>query len=230
MNESAHPVRQLRADTTPPGWTALVRPIRRDGQHPGRRSPRRCPACSVGGVQVHHRTRRTRTPQELLPGRPSEQYNADDCAVACSRAARARLVAGVPTRVTVSGRCVLVDRPCEEIGTCALHIPWLRARAQLLKELSKTSVAPLVVDLGSIETRGGSGAVWSLPHGGDLDGNLVRLDADDRRREPTTAPEACRCAVDDRRRGVPGFGFGFGPVYALSFQLPPSRCLACGET
>jgi hypothetical protein len=43
--------------------------------------------------------------------------------------------------VTVSGRCVLVDRPCEEIGTCALHIPWLRAHAQLLKELSKTSVA-----------------------------------------------------------------------------------------
>jgi Rrf2 family transcriptional regulator, iron-sulfur cluster assembly transcription factor len=42
---------------------------------------------------------------------------------------------------TVSGRCVLADRPCEEIGTCTLHVPWLRARAQLLKELSKTSVA-----------------------------------------------------------------------------------------
>jgi quercetin dioxygenase-like cupin family protein len=33
----------------------------------------------------------------------------------------------------------------------------------------------IVVDLGSIETRGRSGAVWSLPHGGDLDANLVFL-------------------------------------------------------
>lgn len=33
----------------------------------------------------------------------------------------------------------------------------------------------LVVDL-SAESPGPSGAVWSLPHGGDLDANLVRLD------------------------------------------------------
>jgi quercetin dioxygenase-like cupin family protein len=33
----------------------------------------------------------------------------------------------------------------------------------------------VVVDLGAIDTAGPSGAVWSLPHGGDLDGNLVRL-------------------------------------------------------
>ena len=42
---------------------------------------------------------------------------------------------------TDSGRCVLADRPCNEAGTCALHVPWLRARAQLLRELDATSVA-----------------------------------------------------------------------------------------
>ena len=33
----------------------------------------------------------------------------------------------------------------------------------------------LVVDLGD-SPRGPEGAIWSLPHGGDLDANLVRLD------------------------------------------------------
>jgi Rrf2 family transcriptional regulator, iron-sulfur cluster assembly transcription factor len=42
---------------------------------------------------------------------------------------------------TDSGRCVLADRPCNETGTCALHVPWMRARTQLLKELDRTSVA-----------------------------------------------------------------------------------------
>lgn len=35
---------------------------------------------------------------------------------------------------------------------------------------------PLVVDLGS-SVSGSGGAIWSLPHGGDLDANLVRLAA-----------------------------------------------------
>lgn len=42
---------------------------------------------------------------------------------------------------TDSGRCVLVDRPCAESGHCALHVPWLRARALLLDELDATPVA-----------------------------------------------------------------------------------------
>lgn len=42
---------------------------------------------------------------------------------------------------TDAGRCVLADRPCSETGTCALHLPWLRARSQLLLELEATSVA-----------------------------------------------------------------------------------------
>ena len=46
---------------------------------------------------------------------------------------------------TVSGRCVLADRPCEQTGTCALHVPWMRARALLLSELAATSVADAVV-------------------------------------------------------------------------------------
>jgi quercetin dioxygenase-like cupin family protein len=37
-----------------------------------------------------------------------------------------------------------------------------------------TTVAT-VVDLGATDTRGRSGVVWSLPHGGDLDANLVHL-------------------------------------------------------
>ncbi len=32
-----------------------------------------------------------------------------------------------------------------------------------------------VTDLGAVPTGGGDGVVWSLPHGGDLDANLVRL-------------------------------------------------------
>ncbi|MCU0269125.1 MAG: hypothetical protein MUF83_10820 [Acidimicrobiales bacterium] len=35
----------------------------------------------------------------------------------------------------------------------------------------------VVVDLGATDTRGHDGAVWSLPHGGDLDANLVHLGA-----------------------------------------------------
>ena len=42
---------------------------------------------------------------------------------------------------TDSGRCVLADRPCNEQGTCALHTPWLRARAQLRSQLDAMSVA-----------------------------------------------------------------------------------------
>lgn len=34
---------------------------------------------------------------------------------------------------------------------------------------------PVVVDLG-VARSGSGGAIWSLPHGGDLDANLVRLD------------------------------------------------------
>lgn len=42
---------------------------------------------------------------------------------------------------TDSGRCVLAGRPCNEVGTCALHVPWLRARDELLAALDSTSVA-----------------------------------------------------------------------------------------
>lgn len=34
----------------------------------------------------------------------------------------------------------------------------------------------VVVDLGATDTTGPPGVVWSLPHGGDLDANLVHLD------------------------------------------------------
>lgn len=45
---------------------------------------------------------------------------------------------------TDTGRCVLVGRPCNEAGTCALHVPWGRARAELMRELDATPVAEAV--------------------------------------------------------------------------------------
>ena len=43
------------------------------------------------------------------------------------------------------GRRVLVDRPCSDGGHCAMHQPWGRARAGLLDELGRTSLADLEV-------------------------------------------------------------------------------------
>lgn len=42
---------------------------------------------------------------------------------------------------TDTGRCVLEERSCDDGGTCALHLPWLRAREQLRAQLAATSVA-----------------------------------------------------------------------------------------
>ncbi len=45
---------------------------------------------------------------------------------------------------TDSGRCVLADRPCDAVDSCALHVPWLRARSQLRAELDAMSVSEAV--------------------------------------------------------------------------------------
>ena len=45
---------------------------------------------------------------------------------------------------TDSGRCVLADRPCNDGGACALHVPWLRARSHLLEQLDSVSVASAI--------------------------------------------------------------------------------------
>lgn len=44
---------------------------------------------------------------------------------------------------TTSQQCVLVDGPCDDTGPCALHVPWMRARAQLTGELASISVSSL---------------------------------------------------------------------------------------
>jgi Rrf2 family protein len=51
---------------------------------------------------------------------------------------------------TDNGMCVLADGPCSESGSCALHVPWQRARAGLQRELAAISVADesIRVDLG----------------------------------------------------------------------------------
>lgn len=43
-----------------------------------------------------------------------------------------------------------------------------------------TRCEPVAADLGSIPLGAADGAIWSLPHGGDLDANLVRLRAGSR--------------------------------------------------
>lgn len=47
---------------------------------------------------------------------------------------------------TDTGMCVLAEGPCNASGHCAMHVPWQRARAGLLRELAAVSVAD-----GSIE-------------------------------------------------------------------------------
>jgi Rrf2 family protein len=42
---------------------------------------------------------------------------------------------------TDSGQCVLAKRPCTETGPCALHAAWTTARAELLSQLGRVSVA-----------------------------------------------------------------------------------------
>ena len=44
---------------------------------------------------------------------------------------------------TDTGRCVLEDRACSRDAHCALHVPWSRARTQLLGELAETPLASL---------------------------------------------------------------------------------------
>jgi Rrf2 family transcriptional regulator, iron-sulfur cluster assembly transcription factor len=45
---------------------------------------------------------------------------------------------------TDTGACVLEDRPCAGGQLCALHRPWSAARAQLLDQLSNTTLAGLL--------------------------------------------------------------------------------------
>lgn len=47
------------------------------------------------------------------------------------------------------------------------------------RPVASPSESAIVADLGETDTRGGSGVIWSLPHGSDLDANLVHLNAGD---------------------------------------------------
>jgi Rrf2 family iron-sulfur cluster assembly transcriptional regulator len=44
---------------------------------------------------------------------------------------------------TDSGRCVVVDRPCEATAPCALHVAWGRARGELVSSLAAMSLGAL---------------------------------------------------------------------------------------
>ncbi len=47
-----------------------------------------------------------------------------------------------------TGLCVLEDRSCGAVGTCALHRPWARARGNLIEELRSQSLASLQGSVG----------------------------------------------------------------------------------
>jgi len=47
---------------------------------------------------------------------------------------------------TDSGQCVLESRACGETGLCALHLPWSKARMDLLTRLSMTPLSSLMSD------------------------------------------------------------------------------------
>ncbi|HEY5155589.1 MAG TPA: Rrf2 family transcriptional regulator [Acidimicrobiales bacterium] len=44
---------------------------------------------------------------------------------------------------TDTGRCVLEDKACAIGHTCALHVPWLQARAHLLSDLADTPLSSI---------------------------------------------------------------------------------------
>ena len=44
---------------------------------------------------------------------------------------------------TETGRCVVGDRPCLDMGSCALHDAWIQARTVLTDELRRTSIADI---------------------------------------------------------------------------------------
>lgn len=50
---------------------------------------------------------------------------------------------------TVTGSCVLADRPCTDQGPCSIHVPWSRARDLLLEGLRSVSMADLRDGMGS---------------------------------------------------------------------------------
>ena len=57
---------------------------------------------------------------------------------------------------TLTGRCVLEDRPCNADATCALHGPWEKARTRLLDALADTSLAELAGPRGQDPRPGSS--------------------------------------------------------------------------
>jgi Rrf2 family iron-sulfur cluster assembly transcriptional regulator len=77
---------------------------------------------------------------DSLPG-PTGGY---ECAVEPRRLSVLDVIEAVEGP-TVTGRCVLVDRQCDNDGHCAMHLPWGRARAGLLDELGRTTLADLEV-------------------------------------------------------------------------------------
>lgn len=88
---------------------------------------------------------------------------------------------------------------------------------------------PQRVDLAAIDSTGGSGAVWSLPHEGDLDANVVALQPDD------AVAEHVNDEVDVLLVGIAGRGtvtvddtpFGLDGSAIVHIPKASRRSIAC---
>lgn len=89
---------------------------------------------------------------------------------------------------------------------------------------------PVRIDLGALPTGGASGARWSLPHGGDLDANLVRLEPGDAIGEHVN-DEVDVLFVGQTGAGevvVDGRQLAVGPGVVVSIPKGAARSIAAG--
>ena len=50
---------------------------------------------------------------------------------------------------TDTGRCVVIDKPCDGASPCALHVAWARARGELMSALRSMPLSAVPVSLGA---------------------------------------------------------------------------------
>lgn len=93
-----------------------------------------------------------------------------------------------------------------------------------------SAIEPIVVDLNT-ETLGSGGAVWSLPHGGDLDANFVSFDAGQGVDEHVNDEVDVLIVVlsGGGELALNGEVFQLGPDYVALIPRGSSRTVAAGS-
>jgi len=88
-----------------------------------------------------------------------------------SSSQRSNVIGGGEGKVTEPGRGTRSRK-----APPAAPLPTVQAQARALGDPTRPAPAPFItVNLAGIDVGGADGAVWSLPHDGDLDANLVKL-------------------------------------------------------